>query len=576
MTSLQFPAIIPKIKHNGIEKVYIVTTKKEYKGTIHKQILLRESYREDGKVKSRTLLNLTNKPKEQVEAVIAALRNKDDIVTAKQQYQGKTIGFSFVILFLMKLLGISSAVGKTFEAKIALMLIAARIVSRGSRLQALFWSKDEDKVLDLLKFSEDEKERLNKKSIYQGLDHMYNNQESIENKLFKSYYKNNPPKRVFYDVTSSYVEGEYEESELVTYGYNRDGKKGKAQIVIGLLTDEDGHAISIQTYKGNTNDVKTFTDQLDKLKNRFNLENITVVGDGGMIKSEDIERVRELGYHYITSIGKPSIEKLIKDRDSKIQMSLFDEALREVVENNTRYILRQNPDRRDEIRQTRKSKIERLEVFIENKTEYYNIHYRAKKETLCKNIDKKISNLKLSKFLSYSITYEEGEVEVGGKDGNIEIKTKMLASVEITIDEKAREEISKLDGCYVITTSLLDADKETKEDIHKAYKTLIKVENAFKTLKTDYLEIRPLYLKTDKRIVGHIALSMIAYNITLKLKEYINTAELDFKSTVRELATVKTTLNKIDDIVSFETIPQVGDNLKKLFEKMKLKLPNRI
>ena len=97
--------------------MYIITTKKEYKGTIHRQILLRESYREDGKVKSRTLLNLTNKAKEQVEAVVAALKNKDDIVTAKQQYQGKTIGFTFVILFIMKLLKISSAIGKTFEAK---------------------------------------------------------------------------------------------------------------------------------------------------------------------------------------------------------------------------------------------------------------------------------------------------------------------------------------------------------------------------------------------------------------------------------------------------------------------------
>jgi transposase len=556
--------------------VYIITTKKEYKGTIHRQILLRESYREDSKVKSRTLLNLTNKPKEQVEAVVAALKNKDDIVTAKQQYQGKTIGFSFVILFIMKLLKIFSAIGKTFEAKTALMLIAARIVSQGSRLQALFWSKNEDKILDLLKFSENEKERLNKKSIYQGLDHMYNNQESIENKLFRSYYKNNPPKRVFYDVTSSYVEGEYEDSELVAYGYNRDGKKGKAQIVVGLLTDEEGHAISIQTYKGNTNDVKTFTDQLDKLKNRFNLENITVIGDGGMIKSKDISKIKDMGYDYITSIGKPSIEKLIEDKDSKIQMSLFDEELREVIEGNTRYILRQNPIRRDEIRQTRESKIKRLEAFMVNKAEYYNTHYKAKKETLCKNIDKKISSLKLSKFVSYTVRYEEDNIEVKSRDGEIETKSKMIATVEIIIDEEAREEISKLDGCYVITTSLLDTDKETKEDIHKAYKTLIKVENAFKTLKTDYLEIRPLYLKTDKRIVGHIALSMIAYNITLQLKEYINTAELDFKSTVRDLTTVKTVLNKIDDIISFETIPQVGDNLKKLFEEMKLKLPNRI
>jgi transposase len=122
----------------------------------------------------------------------------------------------------------------------------------------------------------------------------------------------------------------------------------------------------------------------------------------------------------------------------------------------------------------------------------------------------------------------------------------------------------------------MDATKDSKEDIHKAYKTLIKVENAFKTLKTDYLEIRPLYLKTDKRIIGHVALSMIAYNIVLKLKEYINLVNLDFKSTIAKLSKVQTINNKINDMISFETIPEVCDNLKILFSQMKFKLSTRI
>jgi len=205
----------------------------------------------------------------------------------------------------MKLLGIITALGKSYEAKIAMVLIAARIILQSSRLQALYWAKKNDHILDIVEFNKYEKNKLNDKTIYLGLDYIEQNQEDIENKLFKAYYKNNPPKRVFYDVTSSYVEGDYKCSELVAYGYNRDGKKGKAQIVIGLLTDENGHAISIHTYKGNTNDVATFIGQLDKLKNRFNLENITIVGDGGMIKSEDIHKIKELGYDYITSIGKP-------------------------------------------------------------------------------------------------------------------------------------------------------------------------------------------------------------------------------------------------------------------------------
>ena len=456
------------------------------------------------------------------------------------------------------------------------MLIAARIVVQSSRLQALFWAKEEDKILDLLDFSSEEQLRLNNKNIYLGLDYIQENQEKIENKLFKSYYGKNPPKKVFYDVTSSYVTGDYEDSELVAYGYNRDGKKGTKQIVIGLLADEDGHAISIYTYPGNTNDVKTFADQLDKLKNRFKLEDITIVGDGGMIKSEDIHKIKELGYDYITSIGKPSIRKLIEDDKSKIEMSLFDEDLKEVVENGARYIVRQNPIRRDEIRETRENKITRFKEFVEFKVDYYNTHYRAKNETLENDIKKKIANLKLSQFISVNYTYENAEIVIKSKNKDDETKIKPLATVEIIIDKEVKKEIEKLDGCYVVTTSLTDTTKDTKEDIHKAYKTLIKVENAFKTLKTEFLEIRPLYIKTDKRIQGHIALSMLAYNITLKLKNYIDLSELDFKSTIRKLSLVKTVNNTINKAIHFETIPDIWDDLKLLFSIMKLKVPTRL
>jgi len=558
--------------------MYIAVTRKKYKDTYHEQTLLRESYREDGKVKTRTIANITNQPKHQIEALAVALKAKKDapLLSADHQKQGFTVGFSFVILFIAKLLGITTAVGKSFESKIAMMLIAARITLQSSRLQALYWSKEQDKILDILKFTDKEKNSLTNKTIYKGLDYLYTNQESIENRLFKSYYKKNPPKRVFYDVTSSYVEGAYEESELVEYGYNRDKKKGKKQIVVGLLADEEGHAISIHTYTGNTNDVATFADQLDKLKKRFNLDAITVVGDGGMIKSEDIQKIKALGYDYITSIGKASIQKLINDKESKIDISLFDEVLQEVVEGEVRYILRQNPVRRDEIRETRESKTVRLRVFIDEKVNYYNTHYKAKQETLVKNIDKKISDLKLSKFISYTMEYEEGDCAVKNKEGETINKSKALATVTILTDEEAKKEIEKLDGCYVITTSLTDSTKDTKEEIHKAYKTLIKVENAFKTLKTEFLEIRPLYLRTDERIKGHIFLSMLSYNIVLKLKGYIKDTQLDFKSTVRELKMIKTNINTLNKSIVFETIPGVNEKLEKLFTKMGFKLPSRI
>ena len=248
--------------------MYVTVTRKKYKDTYHEQILLRESYRdENGKVKNTTLLNLTRKPKDQVIAIIEALKNKKrKTVSIDNLTQGKTIGFSAIVFFIMKILGITKVFDKSFESKIAQLLITARVIIQSSRLQALYWSR-EDHILNIIGFNYDDKE-LNDKNIYHGLDYMHENKIKIEDKLFRTYYKDKPPKKFFYDVTSSYVEGDYVHSNLVAYGYNRDGKKGKQQIVIGLLTDEDGHAVSIDTYPGNTNDIKTFIDQLNCLKHK--------------------------------------------------------------------------------------------------------------------------------------------------------------------------------------------------------------------------------------------------------------------------------------------------------------------
>lgn len=552
--------------------MYITVTKKKYKDTYHKQTLLRESYREDGKVKTRTIANLTNKPEGQVAAIAEALKDSNkEKFSIDNLEQGKTIGFSLIIYFLMRILGIKKAFNENkFESKVAQLLIMARIVIQSSRLQALRWSQ-RDHVLNILEI----KEKLNNKNIYLGLDYMYENKIRLENSMFKTYYKNKAPKKFFYDVTSSYVEGDYNESELVQYGYNRDGKKGKQQIVIGLLSDEDGHGISIDTYPGNTNDVKTFIDQLNKLKKRFKLDNVTIIGDGGMIKNSDILTIKEYGYDYITSIGKPSIKKLIKEEI--IDISLFDEELKDIIDDktNTRYILRCNPIKAIEIKNNRDEKIELTKQFIQKKIEYYNTHLKASKETLKKNIDKKILNLKLSSFVKYEIKYNKGNCQMT-KDGNSFDKEKDLATITINIDNEQLKEMSKLDGCYVIKTSLINTDTDTKEKVHKNYKTLIKVENAFKTLKTDYLEIRPLYIKTDNRIKSHVFISMISYNIVLKLKEYIKISDLDFKDTIEQLKIISTVKNKINKIISFEFIPKVNENIQKLFDNMKFKLPNKI
>ena len=559
--------------------MYITITRKKYKDRYYEQVLLRESYREDAKVKTRTVANLTKLPKEKINALKAALNIKSDTIVSKKQQQGKTVGLSYVIIFIMKLLNIFKVLDKSFESKIALMLIAARIVLQSSRLQALYWIKDIDKISSLIGFDSEELDKLNDKTIYKGLDYLYENQQIIEDKLFKLKYTNKKikPKRLYYDVTSSYVEGDYKDSLLVEYGYNRDKKKGKKQIVIGLLTDEEGRALSIDVYPGNTNDIKTFNKQLQKAKKRFKIDNITIVGDGGMIKSSDIETIKSMGYDYITSIGKDTIKKMCNDKSSKVDYTLFDENLKEIIEDDTRYILRLNPIRQKEIRDNRERKIKKLKEFIENKQLYYNSHYKAKKETLQKEIDNFIKKLKLDKFITVEFEYEEKEIELFNKRSNkATLKIKEIATdIKLIIDEKAKKEIELLDGCYVIKTSLTNTNKDTKEEIHKAYKELIKVENAFKTLKSEFLEIRPLYLKTDNRIKGHIFLSMLAYNIVFELKRFSKEAEIDFKSTIEKLKNIHTVKNILNDYI-FETIPEITDkSINKLLEVMKLKFPIR-
>ena len=261
--------------------MYVTVTRKKYKDHYHEQVLLRESYRdENGKVKTKTIANLTKMPKEKIEALKAVLSAKSHNIVSTLQEQGKTVGLSFVIVFIMKSLNLLRILNRSFEAKIALMLIAARIVLQSSRLQALYWIQDIDKISHLVGFGHEELEALNDKSIYKGLDYLYEHQQAIEDRLFKLNYTNkkSQPRRLYYDVTSTYVEGEYEDSLLVEYGYNRDKKKGKKQIVIGLLTDERGRALSVDVYPGNTNDIKTFASQLEKAKERFKIDAITIVG----------------------------------------------------------------------------------------------------------------------------------------------------------------------------------------------------------------------------------------------------------------------------------------------------------
>src|SRR3989440_5715096 len=327
--------------------MYVDTSHITRGGKTYTRHLLRESYRANGKVLHRTIANLSQCSAAEIEAIRLALRHKQDLenlgtvqdaVTLKQVF---SFGAVWTVYHVARRLGIAQALGTTREGKLALWQVMARVIDQGSRLSAvrLAMLHAACDVLGLGTFDED--------ALYENLDWLAGAQALIEDRLFAQRTKTQPINLFLYDVMSSYLEGT--QNELAAFGYNRDGKKGKMQIVIGLLCDEDGHPVSIEVFPGNTQDPHTVAAQLAKVKARFGVTEITFVGDRGMIQGQHIADLAPQGFHYITAMTKPQMEKLLQQ--GTLQMDLFDQELAEVLaDEGIRYVLRRNPVRAQEVR----------------------------------------------------------------------------------------------------------------------------------------------------------------------------------------------------------------------------------
>jgi len=291
----------------SVATMYIEKTKLKVKDKVYQQTLLRESYREPGaqrsKVKKRTLLNLTHCKPSEVKALQVALKYKNDpekltklLDSEIEQRQGLSIGAVWVLHHLVQDSGLIKVFGRSREAMLCIWMIMARLIDQGSRLSAVRLA-EEHGICELLGLDD-----FDENDLYNALDWLCDNQAAIEQKLFKQYYGEEKPSLFLYDVTSSYLEGQ--QNELADWGYNRDKKRGKKQVVIGLLCDDQGRPVSIRVFKGNTLDFKTMGDQIKKVAEEFGCHQVTMVGDRGMIKSGQIEELGEAGFNYITAITK--------------------------------------------------------------------------------------------------------------------------------------------------------------------------------------------------------------------------------------------------------------------------------
>ncbi len=514
--------------------------------------LLRESFREDGKVKHRTLANLSHCTELEIQAVKLALKHKEKLSVltdaSKERIelkQGLSAGAVLTVQALAKDLGIEKALGHTKEGKLALWQIVARVLDQGSRLSAvrLAGSHAACDVLGMQKsFDEDD--------LYENLDWLCQNQSKIEEKLFKSLHPDQPPSLYLYDVTSSYLEGEH--NALAAWGYNRDGKKGKKQIVIGLLCDEQGIALSIEVFRGNIQDPKTVASQIRKIAERFGGREVTFVGDRGMLKNKQIEDLSQEGFHYITAITKPQIQSLLKAE--VLQMELFEKELAEVKEDECRYILRKNPIRAEEIALNRQSKLNKVKGLIKDKNDYLKEHPRASGSVALRLVESLAKKLKIHSWIELS---------------------EQQRSIDLQIDEEALEQEAQLDGCYALKTDLKKT-QASKQCVHARYKDLTQVEKAFRCCKTVELQMRPIHVRLQSRTRGHAFVVMLAYRIAQELAKRWHKLDSTVQEGIDQLSSLCATDVIINNHSRCSLIPKPRHQVQKLLKAAKIKLPESI
>jgi len=516
-------------------------------GKIYTRTLLRDSYRQGGKVKHHTIANLSKCSKEEIEAIKLALKHKgnlQELCSVKTDIQtklGLSVGAIWLLHSLAKRLHITRALGNTRMGKLALWQVIARIIDHGSRLSAVRLA-GQHAICDLLGL-----DAFNEDDLYENLDWLSDNQARIEKRLFEARHEaGEVPTLYLYDVTSSYLEGK--KNELGDFGYNRDRKKGKMQIVIGLLTDSDGEPVSVEVFQGNTTDPKTFIKQIEKLAVRFGIKDVTMVGDRGMIKRGQIKKLGEVQYHYITAITKSQIQSLINK--GTLQLELFDEELCEVELDDIRLILRRNPSRAKELEATRQGKIDKLKGVVDIQNEYLRCHKRAKVETALKTIEGWLKRLKIAEFCT---------LDVSGR------------RFTLRVDEEARKKAGELDGCYCIKTDV-SKEKASKETVHDRYKDLADVERAFRTMKTGLLEIRPVNVRKEQRTRGHVFVVMLAYSITRELERLWAQIDVKIEEGIDELVAVTSNRIKIGR-VSYQQVPEPRELGRKLLGAAGVSVP---
>jgi len=464
-------------------------------------VLLRESYRENGRVKKRTLANLSHLPDATIEGLRRVLRG--DTVGAPEEafsiQRSRPHGHVAVVLGTLKKLGLDRLLAsrRCPERDRAVALIASRVLAPNSKLataRTLEGASATSTLGEMLGL-----EQVEAEDLYAAMDWLAPRQAKIEKALAKRHLHDGT--LVLYDVSSSYFEGRH--CPLAARGHSRDKKKGKLQIVFGLLCNAEGCPVAVEVYEGNTGDPTTLGDQIEKVRTRFGLSRVVFVGDRGMLTSA---RIREElapveGLDWVSALRSEQIHKLAKE-GGPLQASLFDRTDLAEIEHpdfpGERLIACMNPLLAAE----RARKREDLLQATERELEKVAAATRREKRAL------------------------RGEAAIGLRVGKLLGRFKMAKHFEITITDsafsyprkqEAIEAEAALDGIYVLRTSVSE-EILGAEDTVRAYKDLAKVERAFRCLKTVDLHVRPIHHRLESRVRAHVFLCMLAYYVEWHLR----------------------------------------------------------
>lgn len=465
-------------------------------------ILLRESFREDGKVRNRTLANLSDWPAEKIEALRRVL--KGDIATGPSLRQAFDVTRSLPHGHVAAVLGTIQQIGldvlldskASRQKQCVLAMIVSRIVEPGSKLAAARALNAETghstlgEELDLKTVDEDD--------LYGAMDWLLPRQPQLEAALAKRHLSEGT--LVLYDVTSTYFEGHT--CSLAQYGHSRDERRNNPQIVFGLLCNSEGCPVAVEVFEGNTGDPKTLAIQLTKLRERFHLTRLVLIGDRGMLTEKRIEEeLRPIaGLDWITALRAPQIQKLVSD--GVLQLSLFDERdLAEITHPDypdERLVVCRNPllaeerkRKRDELTQAAEKKLNAIVTASKRKRQPLKdaskINFR---------IGKELGPLKVAKYFRWEMR----------SDG-----------LFVERDEKRIQVDATLDGVYVLRTSV-KMDQANTDQTVLAYKRLAGVERAFRSSKTVDLHVRPIHHRLADRVKAHVLICMLAYYVEWHLR----------------------------------------------------------